>query len=130
MNVDPNLRALSTDNAAPFRRIMLSGLAAGESASEAAISLLDDTGNTLQRAPVNEDGSCDLSEDALTAAQLVLFQHNVSVPAEKFRGLLETTDTIDLAALRTQPAPALVNGQPVPMPHRPWISQGRDDIRD
>jgi hypothetical protein len=124
MNVDSSQQTPSTDNAAPCRTIMLTGLAAGRAVSETAISLLDDKSETLQKAPINEDGSCDLSVEALTAAhQVVLQPDNASVPAERLRWLLQTTDTIDVDHLVTQPAAAACHH----IHHRP---KSRDYHRD
>jgi hypothetical protein len=87
------------------RRIVLSNFAPGGPASETAISLVDDAGETLQSAPVDADGSCVLAEEALAAAkQVFLGPINVGVHASQFRALLESEDTLDVAALLAGPA--------------------------
>ena len=97
---------MPTEDKTPSRGIVLSGLAAGGSASRTAISLVDDAGNTLHEALINEDGSCELPEDMLASAQEVfLGPIDVSVRADRFRDLLQTGDVIDVAALFAGPGP-------------------------
>jgi hypothetical protein len=93
------------------RRIVRSGLAPGGPASETAITLVDDAGNTLQSARVDEDGSCALAEEALASAQEVVFGPiNVGIRAQQFRALLESEDPVDVAALLAGFAPATRRG--------------------
>jgi hypothetical protein len=83
----------------------VSGFAAGEAASAPAISLLDEAGDTLHRALVNEDGSCELSEEALASAHDVLVGPvTVTLRAHEFRGLVAAEGIIDVTARRAKPA--------------------------
>jgi uncharacterized protein YfaS (alpha-2-macroglobulin family) len=90
---------MPAEDTSAFRRIVLSGLGAGAPMSEMAISLVDKAGNTLSRDSVNEDGNCELSEEALAVADWVLLEPaQAFLEAEQFRRLIET-DTLDVAAL-------------------------------
>jgi hypothetical protein len=81
---------------------MLNGRGAGTRMSKMAISLVDKAGNTLQRALVNDDGSCELSEEALSSAQVVSLEPlDMSLRAHEFRRLVDIGDVIDVAALLT-----------------------------
>jgi hypothetical protein len=83
------------------RRIALSVLRE----STTAITLVDDAGNTLDDAFVVEDGSCELSREALASAKEVLVAINVTLPAREFREMLDTEATLDVAALLASPNP-------------------------
>jgi hypothetical protein len=88
------------ENIAQSRRIVLSGLAAGVLAPDTAISFVDDAGNTVQRAVVDVDGSCEVHENALSSAQEVhVGPINVSLRAQQLRALIDTQNTLDVAAL-------------------------------
>jgi hypothetical protein len=108
----------------PSRRIVFS-LAAEAPTSEMAISLVDEPGNTLDRASVNEDGSCELSEEALASAHGVNFEPvNVLVEADRFRELIDTEEPVDVTALLEAGAQG-VSSYPLPEHHNgplgwPW----------
>lgn len=91
----------SAEFAAPFRRIVLRGLGAAGVASQTAIRLVDDAGDMLQSAPIAEDGSCDVREDALACAYEVRFEPSLDVRlrADAFRELVAAEGTVDIAAL-------------------------------
>jgi hypothetical protein len=109
------------------RKIVLRGLAPGGPASKTAISLVDDAGKTLQSASVNEDGSCELAEEALAAAQeVILGPITLGVRGDRFRALLKTKDqasatgrrrresqTLDVGALLGGPGPEEKESQAV-----------------
>jgi hypothetical protein len=104
---------MPAEDATPRRRIVLSGLGAEALTSEMAISLVDEAGNTLSRAPVHEDGSCELPEEALAAADEVLLEPaRASVDAHHFRRLIET-NTLDVNALLPAGAPLLAAANPL-----------------
>jgi hypothetical protein len=104
----------------PSRRIVLRGLGAGAPTPEMAISLVDKAGDTLSRISVHQDGSCELSEEALALADGVLIEpYAVSIDADRFRRLIET-DTLDVEALLPAAAPCFV-----PRPPRPPRDPGR-----
>jgi hypothetical protein len=85
---------------AQSRKIVLSGLAAGGLAPDTTISFLDDAGNMLERAVVDVDGSCEVHENALSSAQEVhVGPINVSLQAQQLRALIDTENTLDVAAL-------------------------------
>jgi hypothetical protein len=91
---------MPAQNAIPSRRIVISGLVAESPASEIAVSLVDEAGNTLNRVLVNEDGSCELPTEALASAERVRFEPiGVVVEADQFRKLIETGDLLDLTVL-------------------------------
>jgi hypothetical protein len=90
--------------------------------STTAITLVDDAGNTLDDAFVVEDGSCELSLEALASAKEVLVAINVTLPAREFRELLDTEATLDVGALLARPASdALASAR---SPHRPSSTHG------
>lgn len=87
-------------DSAPSRRIVLSGLPANAAASEMAIRLVDRAGNTLNRASVNDDGSCELPQQALASAHEVIFEPvGVAIAADQFRKLIETEQPVDVTVL-------------------------------
>jgi hypothetical protein len=93
------------------RTVVLRGLAPGGPKSETAINLVDCDGKTIQSAPVHEDGSCVLAEEALAAAEEVfLGPIELGFRAHPFRALLEMEDSVDLAALLTGPDVSDVSG--------------------
>jgi hypothetical protein len=65
-----------------------------------AISLIDEAGRLLNRAFVNGDGSCVLSEEALASADgIVVEPAGVLVDADQFRELIETEEPVSVKAL-------------------------------
>jgi hypothetical protein len=85
----------------PPRTIVFSGLVEKSPTSEMAISLVDEAGKQLNRAFVNKDGSCELSEEALASAHGVILEPiNVLVEADQFRRLIDTEEPVDVTRLR------------------------------
>jgi hypothetical protein len=103
---------MPAEDTSAFRRIVLSGVGAGAPTSEMAISFVDKAGDTLSRAVVNADGSCELPEEALAAADRVLLEPaQASLEGDQFRRLIET-DTLDVAAVLAAGALNLASAWP------------------
>jgi hypothetical protein len=103
MYAHPRKGHLGQPIAAP--QIVVSGLVAVGDASETAISLVDDAGETLHSAVINPDGSCELPYAALASArEVVLGPINVGLEADEFRRLVDTDGRLDLAAFLAQSA--------------------------
>jgi hypothetical protein len=65
-----------------------------------AISLIDKAGGLLDRAFVNQDGSCELSERALASADgIVVEPGSIFVDGNRFRQLVDTEGPVDVTAL-------------------------------
>jgi hypothetical protein len=96
---------MSTSETTTFRKIVVSGVSAAPRASAPAISLRDEAGSTLHTARIHEDGSCELSEEALAAAHdMLVGPITVALPAQEFRGMAETEGIVDIAARLAGPA--------------------------
>jgi hypothetical protein len=92
---------MPTQKTTPSQIIVLSGRAAGAPGSKmATISLVDEAGRLLDRACINDDGSCELSKEALASAHGVLFEPvNVLIEADRFRQMIETERPVDVTEL-------------------------------
>jgi hypothetical protein len=82
------------------QKIKVSGLVAGGPESETAIILYDESGETLETACIEEDGSCELSEDAVAHARAIaLAPIGLGIEVETFRSLLSPDGCLDIDAL-------------------------------
>lgn len=97
------------------QKIIVSGLAAGEPQTETAIILFDESGTTLEKALIEDDGCCELSEDALArATAMAITPVGLGIEVENVRSLVSSDGYIDIGAL--------LYGGPEPF-------AGRDDLR-
>jgi hypothetical protein len=91
---------MSTQDTTRSPRIVINALTAKAPGSEMAINVVDEAGALLERACVNEDGSCELSQEALALADGVVVElGSVLVDANMFRELIEKGEPVDVKEL-------------------------------
>jgi hypothetical protein len=106
---------MSPQRTTSSRQIVLTGMVARAPGSKVAISLVDEAGELLDSAFIDDDGRCELSEEALVSARSVLVEHvNVLVEADRFRQLIgseKCVDVTELLAATGHPATSSCPGQ-------------------